>query len=392
MKKLRECLVAVMVSCLTLSTLISCERVPPLHLHRGLHLLIPLPIVKLTLDIFWDYYDDYDWKAEWTYGWDEKDREIFGEIDYTEPNVFDLRRYFIGSEPNVKHTAKDEFRVNGREFITEYKFGYHDLLVWNKIITPDGVQSLNFDEQTTLDSVFVYTNQGLTTAPYHTPTYTRAFYQPEELFAAYEQNLFISSHPEDYDEYDAETNTYIKYLHMTLTPVTYIYLTQVRLHHNRGRIDGVDGNAHLSGMARGATLNNGRANRDAVAVHYNVRFKNDRIISQTGEHVDVAGGRCLTFGITGQNNARIKTARDVKDNYRHYMDVRFIFNNGMDSTMVFDVTDQVRRRYKGGVLTIDLDVDTVNIPSRRGGSGFDAIVKDYEEVTQEFECNNNKQQ
>ncbi len=55
-----------------------------------------------------------------------------------------------------------------------------------------------------------------------------------------------------------------------------------------------------------------------------------------------------------------------------------MFYNGMDSTFVFDVTDQVRERYKGGVITVELDMDTVPIPKRSGGSGFDAVVKDYE--------------
>jgi hypothetical protein len=61
------------------------------------------------------------------------------------------------------------------------------------------------------------------------------------------------------------------------------------------------------------------------------------------------------------------------------MDVTMQFNNGMDSTFVFDVTRQVQRRWKGGVITVELDVDTVSIPSRKGGSGFDAVVKDVED-------------
>lgn len=385
---LRRIILAIAAFCVlasSLYTFTSCERVPPLHLHRGLHLLIPLPIVKLNLHVFWDYEGTYDWEAEWTYGWDETDKQLFGEIGYTEPNVFDLRRYYIGEMPYSAHKTKDEFVVNGRTFVTEYNFGYHDILVWNQIKTPDNVQSLVFDEETTLDSVMVFTNPGLTAAPYHASAFPRAFNQPEELFAAYYENLYISTNPDDYDEYDPETNTYYKYANMTLLPVTYIYLTQVRLHHNRGRISGVDGNANLSGMARGATLNSGLSNRDAVTVHYNVRFKRNCAIKQTGELVDVAGGRCLTFGITNQNSSRTSRADDVKDKIHHFMDVNFQFANGNDSTFVFDVTDQVRKRYRGGVLTIDLDVDTIPIPSRKGGSGFDAIVKDFEEETHEFE-------
>ena len=63
-----------------------------------------------------------------------------------------------------------------------------------------------------------------------------------------------------------------------------------------------------------------------------------------------------------------------------------LFNNGKDSTFVFDVTEQVRQRWKGGVITVELDVDDVMIPSRKGGSAFDAVVKDFEDGgTHEFD-------
>ena len=61
------------------------------------------------------------------------------------------------------------------------------------------------------------------------------------------------------------------------------------------------------------------------------------------------------------------------------MDFTMLFNNGLDSTFVFDMTDQVQKLYKGGVLTIELDMDTIPVPIRPGGSAFDAVVKDYED-------------
>jgi hypothetical protein len=46
---------------------------------------------------------------------------------------------------------------------------------------------------------------------------------------------------------------------------------------------------------------------------------------------------------------------------------------------VFDVTEQVQKQHRGGIITVELDVDTIPIPSRSGGSGFDAVVKDTED-------------
>ena len=93
------------------------------------------------------------------------------------------------------------------------------------------------------------------------------------------------------------------------------------------------------------------------------------------------GGRLMTFGICGHRANGISRAEEVRDNNRHYMDVTVQFNNGIDSTLVFDVTDKVRERYKGGVITVELNMDTVPIPTRRGGSGFDAVVLEPDTVT-----------
>ena len=94
----------------------------------------------------------------------------------------------------------------------------------------------------------------------------------------------------------------------------------------------------------------------------------------------------MTFGLPGHQANGISRASEVNDDHRHYMDVNLLFNNGIDSTFVFDVTDQVRRRYKGGVITVELNMDTIPIPSRSGGSGFDAVVEDTKDGgTHEFE-------
>ena len=357
---------------------VGCERDPELHLHRDNHVEFDIPEVQIDLDVMWSYDLDYDWHAEWTYGWDEDDEAAMGLLGYSEPKVFDIRRYYLGGWPHQPHKTVERFVVEGKKFRTRYNFGYYDILAWSRVHAADMVQSLVFDESS-LDSVVAYTNASTMASRYQAPIYNRSFNQPDELFSAYEQNIHISDKLSDYDHYDPETRTYYKKMHMHLLPVTYIYLTQVRLHNNNGKVTNAVGDANLTGMARGVTLNSGVSNKDVVTVYYNVRFKKDCVISQTGEKVDVAGGRCLTFGIPNQNSSRVTKAIDVQDRVKHYMDVNLTFYNGMDTTMVFDVTEQVRRRYRGGVITIDLDMDTIPVPQRSGGSGFDAVVKEFDE-------------
>ena len=383
---------------LLIITLTACRPEPPLYLYDSQVVDMDLPMIDLDLDVYWDYElafgINYDWRAEWYYGWDEEDRRLFGELGYAEPNVFNLRRYYTASTPYAPHTSVLSHTVEGRHFQGSYNWGYWDILVWNEVHTLDGVQSLIFDEESSLDSVVAYTNQSMNVARWQAPRYTHSFYQPEGLFAAYDRAIDINRNLDGFI-YDPERNVYVRTLNMMLQPITYIYLTQVILHHNRGRIASTDGQADLSGMARSTVVNTGRAGEDAVTVYYNVRMKRDvpyvpvsmdQSKYPDAERVDIVGGRLLTFGITNHRANIISRANEVTDTVHHYMDVNMQFNNGIDSTFVFDVTDQVRRRYKGGVITVELDVDTIPIPTRKGGSGFNPVVEDFEDGgTHEFE-------
>ena len=367
-----------------------CERSPELHLHCGGHVTTELPVVDLELSVLWNYEITgdiaYDWRQEWLYGWDDADRSIFGELGYTRPEAFNIRRYFTGTEPNGPHTRVLADKIHGKSYAGTFDWGYWDLLAWNDILTVDGVQSLVFDE-TTLDRVIAATNQTMRASRYNAPRFTRSFHQPEALFSAYETAVEINRDLKGFT-YDATRKVWVKNLEMQLEPRTYIYLTQVVLRHNNGKIAAVDGTATLSGMARTVNLNTGVSGDDPISVNYQVRLKTD--CTKNGEPVAIVGGRLMTFGMCGVNASRLgrdgKKVESYNDGIRHYMDVTMQFNNGKDSTFVFDVTRQVRRRYRGGVLTVELDMDTVPVPRRSGGSGFNAVVKDYEDGgTHEFE-------
>ena len=376
-----------------LMSLASCIREPELHLYDQDNPVIEMPIVKLQLDIYWDYQlnlgINYNWRTEWYYGqdqdglpgWDDEDRRVFGELEYVEPTKFHLRRYFTGDVPYGKRRYKrDAYLQNTRSFQSPYDWGYWDILAWNDVETLDPldpVQSLHFNEPSDINEpITAYTNQSMNRTRHPAPRYQNAFYQPEQLFSACEQGIEISEDLKGFT-YDEEEKIWVRKLNMLLEPITYIYLPQVILHHNNGRINSVPGTANLSGMARSTNLNTGIAGTDPIAVYFYLRMKKSR--KMNGEVVDIVGGRLMTFGICGQNANRVSRAEEVGDGERHYFDVTMQFNNGMDSTFVFDVTDQVRKRYKGGVITVELDMDTVPIPKRSGGSGFNAVVKDFED-------------
>jgi len=380
---------------LLLMVFISCVREPELHLYRSMKAVLEFPEVDLDLRVLWDYEIEYgvryDWEAEWHYGWDEKDYlDHQGPIGYTKPEVFILRRYYTGEIPFANHTVAppNDPPIVGNHFQGEYEWGFWDILVWNNTVSPDGIVSLHFDEATSLDSVTAFTNPSMVPSRYHAPKYTRAFYEPEALFSAYDQAMEINRDLEGFD-FDAERNVWVKQLNMTLRPITYIYLIELILHNNKGRIAQEIGTGQISGFARSTNVNSGKGGSEAVSVPFDVRMKRDipllgyypddpKVPDATTEYADVLGGRVMTFGICDIAANKITHSSQVRDPFRHYMDMDVQFNNGMDSTLVFDITDQVKKLYKGGVIKVELDMDTVPIPTRPGGSGFNAVVKDFE--------------
>lgn len=257
------------------------------------------------------------------------------------------------------------------------------------------MQNIRIDERSTYDYVTAYTGQTMNPSPYAAPQFPHSFYQPEELFAGYDRGIEINRNLNGFT-FDEERNCWVRQLEMTLQPVTYIYLVQVLLRHNNrsGRkVTSIDGNANLSGMARSVNLNTGITGPDAVTVNFFMRMKHD-LADKGGEKVDVIGGKALTFGIPKLNPSSLSTRHYLESlkkvgaadlNNRHYVDVKMQFYNGKDSTFVFDVTNSVRRLFRGGVITIELDMDTVPVPNRSGGSGFDAVVEDFEEKQWEFD-------
>lgn len=379
---------------------ISCEREPMLHLHKGgTDILVELPDIDLELQLLWDYlfsYDvEYDWQSEWLYGWDETDNELFGPLGYQEPTDFNIRRYFTNDVQFGQHTAPYKHYITGKTLSAQYDFGFWDILAWNEIHTSDGVQSVRIDETATYDYVTAYTGQTMMPARYNAPRYTRAFYQPEALFAGYESGIGINRNFDGFT-FDEDRKIWVRKLNMTLQPVTYIYLPQIILHNNNRNhriVTAIDGNADLSGMSRSVNLNTGVTGPDAITVNFNMRMKFDRN-GRSNDKVDIIGGKVVTFGIINLNPHKLNTRAYAESmqkvmaadkNNRHYLDVKMQFYNGKDSTLVFDVTNQVRRLFRGGVITVELDMDTVPIPQRSGGSGFDAVVKDYEEKQWEFD-------
>lgn len=408
----------------------SCAIEPPLHLHEDIDL--ELPAVDLNIEVLWDYiisYDDkvYNYKDQWIYGWDDKDTQIFGPIGYREPHVFNFYPYYTGWTPGGKHeTYPLRHIVYGNYYTSQYNYGYYDFLVWNEVDETDGAQNTHFEE-VGYDYVRAYTTPSMN-ATQHAGKFANAVNQPEDLFSAYDKGISIPDPGEDYAAHgfvwDEERQRWVKSFRSVLTPATYIYLTQIVLVNNRGRVTAVEGYANLTGMAYDTNVNTHVTGTDPVSVYYNNRMKkfSDTGITLSGtfpnrlstfigptdsvtkkavettytdEPVDVIGGKLLTFGMCDLNPGSFSARATYAESYRrindidqspHYIEVPLQFYNGQRAVYSFDVTDQVRTLFKGGVLTVVIDVAHLPIPDSGGpNSSFDAEVEEMHQEVHEFE-------
>lgn len=371
--------------------LISCIE-PPLHL-PGQELLAEMPAVETQLSVVWNV--DADWSVDWYYGWDTIDTDIWGGIGYDMPTGFQVRRYYTGEEPLAPHTEVDAFSIRATTFRRYFSFGYYDLLLWSDIDSPDGTQVLVINER--LESVDATTTgtRGLSKTVTSLSTPAKApetgYYglknQPEIFYASYSEDIYISRDLNDY-VYDPVENVYIKKIDAQLRPLVYIYLVQIILLNNDGRVKGINGNAAMSCLASGTNLNTGHTNNVPSMVYFGTRLKRDMVAD--GKPCEIIGGKFTTFGLCDMEpytraGAKYKGSRTELVNNLFF---DLVFVNDTEQTYCFDVTDQCQNQAHGGVITVYIDctkLDPPSGPEQGSGSLFVPTVEDYDEVYWEVE-------
>ena len=358
---------------------------PPLVLPSE-EVIIDLPIVVSEMEVVWNI--ETDWKTTWIYGWDETDEATWGKIGYFEPTNYEVRRYYLGGTPGAPHSADnvDGFTVFGTSFRRNYQFGYYDMLIWSNIDSPDGTQVLVVNDSR-VDEVTATTTatRGLSRDPENREQVTGLFNQPEIFYSTYPCDIFISHNFEDYDYFDEVEQCWVKHLKSELQPLVYIYLVQIVLHNNDGRITGTSGDAAVSAFAASTSVNSGHTGNDPCMVYYGSRLKHN-LSTPDGETVDVIGGKLTTFGLCDMDpywvdgRAQYNGSRADLPNYLYFT---LQFSNGTSKTLTATITEQCQSQCHGGVITVNLDCRDIEVPDPGdSGSGnmFVPTIEDYEDV------------
>ncbi len=361
---------------LSFVTLTGCRIEPPLLLPDEINASGALGEVEVELEVIWEI--DANWRNQFWYGWDSQDIAQWGDLVYPEPSNYELRFFYLGDQLTTdgSYQSHEGQTIYSKLFRRRFSYGYHDLLAWSNIDSPDGTQVLTLNE-TNPRSVEASTSQarsGITTDQ-------TVYNSPEIFYGGWLNGFYIDQNPENYDYFDEEYQTWVKRLEASLYPLVYIYVVQVAVYNNQGRITGLADDAVISNLSRGVTVNSGYTHNLPIAVAYPMRMKSS-LPARDGREADILGGRLNTFGLCDMppwHEARGAPYKGSRSELKNRLMLDFLFKNSMDSTYSYDITDQLQAQSHGGVITIEIDMDTVKIPVSPGssGSGFDPTVNEY---------------
>lgn len=342
--------------------------------------------ITLSTQIGLDFVWQVDWEAKWHFAWDT---EVYGPIGYTEPASTRVHIYTQGIDGKpVSHTV---YNFMGSEGQVPIFAGIHDVLFHN-----NDSEYLLFRTDEESSEIFAYTrviSKGLQSS---TPTMTMAqkasayqaelddedvpdddpvAFAPDGLFSLYSKDVVVSDNPDDYEYIDGR---YVVKIEGEMEPSTFIYLFEIRLNNNNGRVIGSQA-AALTGVAGGVNLNTGITSSTIVSIPMEVYLNNEA-------DQDLLGARVMTFGIPGCNPFDPESVAQAPQT-RHYLVVNVRYNNGGSRNIRIDVTRDLRACPTGGVIDLAVDVDDFppTPPEPHQTGGFEALVSEWDEEVGEIE-------
>lgn len=387
---MRSFLTAVLFACALICTS-GCERKP-------LYLRISQAQIKVQLDLELELVWGLSWKTEWQYTWDES-ISTYGPIGYTTPEWVRATIYGLNTETGSRISQfTQNFSADGGR-VSLVPGSWYDILFYNA-----GTEYILFDTDKNNTYYTATTRTGETkvysraTAAASQPTRTYTDYkQPDELIGVMTDSIFVSENPDEYEKVINENGemTYIYKIEAELEPYSFIYLFQVMLVNNTDsvgrRVTGGSGMT-VTGLSRGTELFSRKTFDDVISITLDEMkpTQNDIFLTlpdSTKAVGDVFAARMVTWGLPGINP--IKEFRNPDEDGVEYPDDNWVnlclkLRNGGEYVVSYDITEQMRAKPAGGVITIVVDTSKA-IPDEElekkkttTGGGFSADVSPWQ--------------
>lgn len=292
--------------------------------------------VAATWEQEWERSYDTDWQSVWNPAWSQSYDDLRPGI----PTGIRARVYGDGTAESEANLASE----GGRLYMGE---GTHDLLFYN-----NDTEYIVFNDIAALASARA-TTRSLTRSSFKAMHEDeRTVNQPDMLYGAY------------IGDYETQPAQQAVSLPVRLQPLTYTYL--VRYEFQQGQKYVALARGALAGMAESVYLNDGHTGPEAATVMF------DCTLQDYGPEATVK-----FFGIPDYPGDHYGDGtRATERTYHLNLEVRL--TNGTMKTFEFDVTDQVKKQPRGGVITVSDGLVITDEEGETGsGGGFDVNVEGW---------------
>lgn len=304
-------------------------------------------IYSLNWHLPWDEDWNENWPEEWIVDWD---RMLPKEPEGVRLHIFDS-----GSKVPV---SNHNFESYGGS--VPLNSGHYDMLLYN-----------NDTEGIVFENMHAASDASATTRIRTRSAYSTRY--PDEVTVSAPDILFAAYIPEFELEQPQNGESIHRTIDVELTPRTWTYL--IRYEFAAGQEYVGEAQAYLSGMAGGVCLKDGMTTNDKI-----VTLLLDCSTCEYGVETIVR-----SFGLPGFDYETVRlggmsdrqAASEVTATNNLVLDMTLL--SGKVKTVEFDVTDQVRRQPRGGVIVVKGIEVTKEEGQRPGGSGFEGEVNDWEE-------------
>ena len=370
---------------------VGCHR-KPLYLAQRGNMSLGTASIELDLDLLWGT----SWKDQLQYPWDEAKHGILG---YSEP--MNVRTIIYRLEDGVRQSVPVDahFYFHQKDKRVNLATNENYDLVIHSDGEHAGVTSVIMQDYASgygYETNIAVTNGGQKAVRAATRN-DYEYNQPDQIFGTLVSNHHVSDDPDDYVMIVDEDGTisWVDTIQATLSPYTLIYLYQIIITNNRDEngvpiIDRAD-KVTITGMASSVDLNTRRTDTTLAAVSTDYGDVKERVADlplvlpdETKVVGDIMVARLQTWGLPGIIPVVEVTRGDgVEDLDSTYLLISPILGNGLNiSPLQYNVTEQMKERPGGGVVTVVIDANKeipdslIYLPESDGG--FDATVNDWE--------------
>ena len=369
MQRLRRHIAPITLVMIFIATMVvGCHR-KPLYLAQRGNVSFTTAVIDIYLDFLWGEH----WEKELQYPWKEEEHGVLG---YTEPWGIRSIVYLLDEEKRRnEYLSRNMSKEGGRVNIVTKE--YYDMLFYNNdteyiILTTD---KSTYYEATTRSNTKA--------------SYTRSYdghNQPDQLFGTLLSDVYISDDPEDYVMEYAEDGSMLQVYRIdaTLSPYTLIYLYQIIILNNNdaegARVTGAEG-ITANGLASSVDLFTRATDTTVISL-----TQNDvkPIVANQWLHLpdghdtigDIFAARIQTWGLPGITPIQeVTRGAGVEPADSTFVGVGLTLRSGYTYVMQKNVTEQMKERPGGGVITLVIDAakeipDTlINRPAPDDGFG-----------------------